>query len=76
MPHITPLTWKKLEKLVLYVGCKFDRQKGDHLIYTRNDLKRPIVFPKDKEIPVFIIRNNLRVLNISNEEYIEILKQI
>mgnify|MGYP001596345131 FL=1 len=76
MPRINPVSWKKFEKFILYIGFKFVRQKGDHLIYERVDLKRPIVFPKDKEIPVFIIRNNLRILNISQEEYIEILKQV
>jgi predicted RNA binding protein YcfA (HicA-like mRNA interferase family) len=76
MPRITPISWKKFEKIILYVGCKFDRQIGDHLIYNRYDLKRPVVFPKDNEIPIFIIRNNLRVLNITPEEYLEILKRI
>ncbi len=76
MSRIIPLSWKKLEKFVFYVGCKFERQKGDHLIYSRSDLRRPVVFPKDKEIPVFVIRNNLRVLSISQEEYLEILRQL
>ncbi len=76
MPRITPISWKKFEKFILYVGCIFDRQKGDHLIYKRSDLKRPVVFPKDKEVQVFIIRNNLRVLSINHEEYLEILKQL
>lgn len=76
MSRVGPISWKKFEKFVLYVGCKFDRQKGDHLIYERSDLKRPIVFPKDKEIPIFVIRNNLRILNITQEEYIEIIKRL
>jgi len=46
------------------------------LIYDRSGLKRPVVFPADKEIPVFIIRNNLRTLKISHDEYLEILKKI
>lgn len=76
MPKIAPVPWKKLDKFFIFVGCKFSRQKGDHLIYTRNDLIRPIVIPKDNNIPVFVIRNNLRILNISHEEYLNILKQI
>lgn len=76
MPRITPVSWKQLEKFVISAGCKFDRQNGDHLIYCRGDLKRPVVFPKDKEIPVFIIRNILRVLNISAEKYAEMIKKI
>lgn len=76
MPKISLVSWKKFEKVILFVGCKFSRQKGDHLIYVRNDLIRPVVFSKDTSIPVFVIRNNLRILNISHEEYLNILDQI
>lgn len=76
MSRITPIPWRKFEKFVLYVGCKFDRQRGDHLIYIRSDLKRPVVFPEDDQIPVFIIRNNLRILKISSEEYLEIMNRV
>jgi len=76
MPRITPISWRKFEKFILYVGCTFDRQRGDHLVYIRSDLKRPIVFPRDNQIPIFIIRNNLRILKISPEEYLEIMSRI
>ncbi len=76
MPNITPLNWKEFEKFLLYVGCKYQRQKGDHRVYWRPDLKRPVILPTYKSLPVFIIRNNLRTLGISHEEYLEILKKI
>ncbi|KKS69009.1 MAG: hypothetical protein UV41_C0067G0006 [Candidatus Daviesbacteria bacterium GW2011_GWA2_42_7] len=76
MPSITPINWKEFEKFLIYVGCKFERQKGDHRIYWRSDLKRPVILPTYKNLPVFIIRNNLRTLKISHEEYLEILKNI
>jgi predicted RNA binding protein YcfA (HicA-like mRNA interferase family) len=76
MSQLTPVHWKKFEKFVLYVGCHFERQKGDHRIYWRSGLKRPVVFPADKEVPVFIIRNNLRTLGISIREYSEIMEKL
>lgn len=76
MPALKPVSWKKFEKFVLYAGCHFERKRGDHRVYQREDLMRPIIFPEDKEIPVFIIRNNLRVLGISHNEYLAILKKI
>lgn len=76
MSQLTPVHWKKFEKFVLYVGCHFERQKGDHRIYWRSGLKRPVVFPADKEVPVFIIRNNLRTLGISVKEYLEIMEKL
>ena len=76
MPKVAPVHWKKFEKFLLYVGCKLEREKGDHRIYWRADLKRPVVVPRDTQLPVFIIRNNLRVLGMSSKEYVEILDRI
>ncbi|MCX6743553.1 MAG: type II toxin-antitoxin system HicA family toxin [Candidatus Parcubacteria bacterium] len=76
MPRLTPIHWKIFEKFILFVGCSFSREKGDHRVYSRDGLKRPIVIPRSGDLPVFIIRNNLRVLNISPDEYLEILKQL
>ncbi len=76
MPRITPIHWKKFEKFLAFVGCVFERERGDHRIYIRDGLKRPIVIPRDTALPVFIIRNNLRVLGISPEDYLEILKRL
>ncbi|MFA5188559.1 MAG: type II toxin-antitoxin system HicA family toxin [Patescibacteria group bacterium] len=76
MPRLTPIHWKIFEKFILFVGCNFSREKGDHRVYSRDGLKRPVVIPRSGDLPVFIIRNNLRVLNISPDEYLEILKQL
>lgn len=76
MANLKPIHWKKFEKFLLFVGCNFTREKGDHRIYWREGLKRPVVIPREEELPIFIIRNNLRILGITPEEYIEILKRI
>jgi hypothetical protein len=34
-----------------------------------------VVIPKYKEVPVFIIRNNMKVIGMSVEEYISILER-
>ncbi len=54
MPSITPVDWKDFEKFLLFIGCTFQRQRGDHRIYWRSDLKRPIILPTYKDLPVFI----------------------
>lgn len=76
MSGLTPIHWKKFEKFLIFVGCEFKREKGDHRIYWRSGGIRPLVIPRDTQLPVFIIRNNLRILNISVEEYLEMLKRI
>ncbi len=76
MPALTPIKWKEFERFLLFVGCVYKRQSGGHRIYTRAGLKRPLVVPAHGTIPVFVIRNNLRLLEITPEQYFEILKKI
>jgi len=76
MPGIRPIHWRRFEKFLLHVGCIFERENGDHRIYWKVDLSRPIVLPRDTDLPVFIIRNNLRLLNIDPRQYLEILKDL
>lgn len=76
MPRLTPVSWKEFEKFLLFLDCKFKHQKGSHRVYTRAGLKRPLIVPAYGDIPIFIIRNNLRLLNMKVEEYLDILKKL
>lgn len=76
MPQIVPIKRKRFEMFLKFVGCFHKRNKGDHLIWDRKGLKRPVVFTADREIPVFIIRSNLRTLEMSVEQYLEIITKI
>lgn len=73
MPKITTVHYRKLIRVFEKKGFVFDRQEGDHLIYVRDDIKRPIVIPMYKSIPVFIILNNLKTASISRKEYLKLL---
>ena len=76
MPKLAPIHWKKSDSFRRYVGCEFTREKGDHRIYWRDDLSRPVVVPRDTELPVYVIRNNLRVLGISPKKYNRMLDEM
>lgn len=52
------------------------RVEGDHYVYTRPGTQRPIVIPDWHEMPVFIIKNNLRTDGISREKYFELLEKV
>lgn len=66
MAGLRPIHYRKFEKFLLYIGCHFVRQRGDHKAYLRSDLIRPVIE----------IKSNFRTLGISNEEYLEILKKL
>lgn len=76
MGGLKSANWKDFEKFLVYVGCTFLREKGDHRVWGRVGLKRPIVIPKLRSIPVFVIRNNLRLLGMAVTDYIEIVSRL
>jgi predicted RNA binding protein YcfA (HicA-like mRNA interferase family) len=75
MPRITPVHWRTLEKVFLAAGFRFARQEGSHRSYVKSGVSRPIVIPTYDEIPVSIIRNNLKTAGISRDEYFRLIEK-
>jgi hypothetical protein len=44
-------------------------------IYVKAGVIRPVVIPAYRDIPVFVIRNNLKTAGISRDEYFRLLEQ-
>ena len=74
MARIAPVHFKKLVRVFKLSGFVLDRTEGDHLVYVKEGIKRPVVIPTYKQVPVFVIKNNLRSAKISREEYFRLLK--
>ena len=75
MPKFAPVDWKTLERIFVAAGFRFARQEGSHRSYLKQGVARPVVIPTYREIPVFIIRNNLKTAGISRDEYFRLLEQ-
>lgn len=75
MGRITPIHWRKLLKVFQLDGCVLVGQTGDHLELKKEGAKRRIVIPKYKDIPVFIIENNLKTAGITRKRYLELLSK-
>jgi predicted RNA binding protein YcfA (HicA-like mRNA interferase family) len=75
MSRITPVHWKVLEKVFLAAGFRFARQQGSHRTYIKSGISRPVVIPTYDEVPVSIIRNNMKTAGLSREEYFRLLQQ-
>lgn len=76
MARITPIHWRKLLKIFELDGCTLVGQTGDHLELKKAGAKRRIVIPKYRDIPVFIIENNLKTAGISRKRYFELLQKV
>lgn len=75
MPLLRPVHYKTLVKVFEGDGFLLNRQRGDHLIYTKAGVRRPIVIPMYSEVPVFIIKSLLRSADMSRERYFALLQK-
>lgn len=74
MPRLTPVHWRKLSRVFEKAGWRYSRTKGDHLIYVKRGFIRPVVIPKYKEVPQFIIQKNPQTAKITRKEYFKLVK--
>ena len=73
MPKLSPVSYKQLVRVFKVVGFQCVREEGDHVIFTKAGVVRPVVIPKYSAVPVFIIKNNLRTAGMSRERYLQLL---
>ncbi|MCK5437702.1 MAG: type II toxin-antitoxin system HicA family toxin [Desulfobulbaceae bacterium] len=70
---IKPTPYQVQVKIFEKAGCVYSRTKGDHLIFHYHGAIRPVIIPKYKEVPAFIIKNNMRIIGLSREKYFNFL---
>lgn len=76
MSKLSPTDWRTQVKIFEKFGCLYVRQKGTHLIYHHPEAKRAVVIPRYDEIPVTIIRNNMRTVGMSREQYFRLFGEV
>lgn len=75
MPRINPVDYKTLLKIFQIFSCTYKRKKGSHHILTYPGAKRVVVIPEYDEIDIEIIKNNMRTVGMTREQYFELLKK-
>ena len=76
MPRFIPEHWLTVEAVFLAAGFRFVRQQGSHRSYVKPGVARPVVIPAYKEVPVFIIRTNLKTAGLSRDDYFALLATV
>lgn len=69
MSEISNQSWKVFVKFIEMHGCALDRIKGDHHVYIKKGIARPLVIPIRNPLPEFIVRNNLKILGLTVSDY-------
>lgn len=75
MSRITPVRWQTLECIFKKAGFSFERQGGDHRVYSKIGVHRPIIIPTYKEVSLDIIKSNMRTAKMSRQQYFQFLKK-
>ena len=75
MPKLSPIHYRLLCCVFERAGFRQVREEGSHLAYTKAGVPRPIMIPKYRAVPVFIIRNNLRTAGLSRDRYFQLLAE-
>ena len=70
---LSPVSYKQLQKVFEADSFRLVREQGDHMVFTKPGVIRPIVIPKYAAVPVFLIKNNLRSAGMSRERYFDLL---
>ncbi|MDE0469598.1 MAG: type II toxin-antitoxin system HicA family toxin [Candidatus Poribacteria bacterium] len=76
MPRLLPTDWRTQVRIFEKFGCHYVRQRGSHLIYHHPNAKRAVVIPRYDEIPVTFIRNNMRTVGMSREQYFRLFTEV
>jgi predicted RNA binding protein YcfA (HicA-like mRNA interferase family) len=75
MPKLSPVSYKRLAAVFEADGFVCVRVEGDHLVFTKPGVIRPVVIPRYAAVPVFVIKNNLRTAGISRDTYFQLLSR-
>jgi len=75
MPRLTPVSWKKLICVFKKAGFVLDRKSGDHHVYVKDGILRPLIIPAYPEIDVHIIQSLIKTAKLTREEYFRFLAQ-
>jgi len=76
MARISATDWKTQIKIFEAYGCKYKRKKGSHHVLTYPGAKRAVVIPEYGEVDIDIIKNNMRTVGMSREEYLQFLREV
>jgi predicted RNA binding protein YcfA (HicA-like mRNA interferase family) len=65
MPKLSPVSYKQLVRVFEAEGFSCVRTEGDHMVFTKPGIIRPVVIAKHASIRFLMVKNNLQTVGIS-----------
>ena len=77
MKKTANITVAEFRQALQLLGLEKKRIKGGHEAWMKAGMTRPVIFQTHADpIPEFIVKNNLRNIGISREEFLAVLEKI
>lgn len=76
MSRLLPSDFRTQLKIFQLYGCTYKKKSGSHHVLTCPGAKRAVVIPEYDEIDVDIIKNNMRTVGMTREEYLQLLRKV
>jgi hypothetical protein len=74
MAKLSNIELKEFQKFLIFCGCKKIGTNGGHEKWSKLNMIRPIILQTHiSPIPVFIIKNNLKTLGLSEKDLLDFL---
>lgn len=76
MGALSNISIAQFRAVLTLLGLRCVRTKGGHEAWQMAGMTRPVVFQSHvNPVPEFIVRNNLRTIGISREEFMKLLER-
>ncbi len=75
VPRLTPAHYRTLLRVFRAYGCEYRGKEGSHHVLRFPGAKRAVVIPEYSEIDVDIIKNNMRTVGMTREQYFDLLER-
>ena len=76
MKELGDVSCRDFEKFLLSEGYLFKGITGSHAKYKKIGIVRPVIVPRHKKLPDFVIITNLRTMGITKEYFISKMKEL
>jgi predicted RNA binding protein YcfA (HicA-like mRNA interferase family) len=73
---LTPTHWRVQVRIFEADGSVCSRHEGDHRIYVKPGVPRPVVIPEYTEVRLDIITRNMRTAGMTRQRYFELLAEV
>ena len=77
MKRLSNLTVAEFRHTLMVLGLHPQRTKGGHEAWTKKGMTRPVIFQTHIEpVPEFIVKNAIRDIGITRQEFMDILDKL